>query len=191
MTLNSLKETIRGLNPHDWNQLLMFVVSEERPRREADAIVADTIAELQDSGALEKPDVATLDTPLDSIPLWRDPGTSHALMYKRGDRVKTPAGKVYESIHSGLNHWNPEDPAIPAAVMATQIWRDVSGDYTQPTDSPTPEEDGQPAEYRQPTGASDAYKKGDQVTFQGSVYESLIDSNVWTPTDYPQGWRKL
>ena len=40
----------------------------------------------------------------------------------------------------------------------------------------------------QPTGAHDAYGKGDGVTYNGVKYESLIDANVWSPDDYPSGW---
>jgi len=46
----------------------------------------------------------------------------------------------------------------------------------------------------QPTGAHDAYKKGDRVhfpTITDPVYESLIDANVWSPAIYPAGWKKL
>lgn len=46
----------------------------------------------------------------------------------------------------------------------------------------------------QPTGAHDAYQSGDRVHFPTAtdpVYESLIDANVWSPTAYPQGWKKL
>ena len=43
----------------------------------------------------------------------------------------------------------------------------------------------------QPTGALDAYNTGDHVMFDGSVYESLIDSNTWSPIDYPAGWHKV
>ena len=45
-------------------------------------------------------------------------------------------------------------------------------------------------DFVQPTGAHDAYKKGDKVTFEGAHYVSLIDNNVWSPKDYPQGWQK-
>lgn len=41
----------------------------------------------------------------------------------------------------------------------------------------------------QPTGAHDAYKKGDRVTFNGETYESVIDANVWSPSAYPAGWK--
>ena len=43
----------------------------------------------------------------------------------------------------------------------------------------------------QPTGAGDAYNIGDKVKFEGAVYESLLNANVWSPTAYPAGWTKL
>ena len=46
-------------------------------------------------------------------------------------------------------------------------------------------------EYVQPTGGHDAYKIGDKVTYNGKKYECLIDNCVWTPTDYPQGWKLI
>ena len=51
-----------------------------------------------------------------------------------------------------------------------------------------------PTEYAawvQPTGAHDAYNIGDKVTFEGHLWESLINANVWSPTVYPAGWRDL
>ena len=44
-------------------------------------------------------------------------------------------------------------------------------------------------EFVQPTGAHDAYKKGDKVTFEGKHYISLIDGNVYSPAAYPAGWQ--
>jgi len=32
---------------------------------------------------------------------------------------------------------------------------------------------------------------GDQRDFGGTTYESLIDFNVWSPTQYPQGWQEV
>ncbi|MDX9703989.1 MAG: hypothetical protein RBU23_13235 [Candidatus Auribacterota bacterium] len=46
-------------------------------------------------------------------------------------------------------------------------------------------------EWVQPTGSHDAYNTGDRVLFEGKNYESLIDSNVWSPTGYPQGWKEI
>ena len=45
-------------------------------------------------------------------------------------------------------------------------------------------------EFVQPTGAHDAYKKGDKVTFNGKHYISLIDANVYSPAAYPAGWKE-
>lgn len=48
-------------------------------------------------------------------------------------------------------------------------------------------EDGYP-EWVQPLGASDAYNKDDIVSYNGVLYKSTIDGNVWSPDSYPQGW---
>ena len=43
-------------------------------------------------------------------------------------------------------------------------------------------------EWVQPLGASDAYNTGDIVSYNGTLYRSTIDGNVWSPDTYPQGW---
>ena len=48
-------------------------------------------------------------------------------------------------------------------------------------------EDGYP-EWIQPLGASDAYNKGDIVSYNGTLYKSVIDGNTWSPDGYPAGW---
>ena len=45
-------------------------------------------------------------------------------------------------------------------------------------------------EFVQPTGAHDAYNKGDKVTLEGKHYISLIDGNVYSPAAYPAGWQE-
>ena len=42
--------------------------------------------------------------------------------------------------------------------------------------------------WSQPTGAHDAYSTGDIVDYNGTLYISLIDGNVWAPDVYPAGW---
>lgn len=34
-----------------------------------------------------------------------------------------------------------------------------------------------------------AYMKDDKITYNGKHYQSNIDNNVWSPDDYPAGWR--
>lgn len=43
-------------------------------------------------------------------------------------------------------------------------------------------------EWVQPLGASDAYNTGDIVSYNGNLYQSTIDANVWAPDAYPAGW---
>lgn len=45
-----------------------------------------------------------------------------------------------------------------------------------------------PEEFKQPTGAHNAYMSGDIVNYNGKTYKSLIDNNVWSPDTYPNGW---
>lgn len=56
------------------------------------------------------------------------------------------------------------------------------------------EEPTEPAEeypeYVQPTGAHDCYNTGAKITFKGEKYTCLIDGCVWSPEEYPQGWKK-
>lgn len=42
--------------------------------------------------------------------------------------------------------------------------------------------------WKQPAGAHDAYKTGDIVDYNGTLYRSKIDGNVYSPEAYPQGW---
>ena len=42
--------------------------------------------------------------------------------------------------------------------------------------------------WSRPTGAHDAYNKGDIVNYNGTLYQSLIDGNTYSPEAYPDGW---
>lgn len=42
--------------------------------------------------------------------------------------------------------------------------------------------------WSRPTGSHDAYNKGDIVNYNGLIYESIIDGNVYSPDEYPAGW---
>lgn len=63
---------------------------------------------------------------------------------------------------------------------------------TEPEPTPEPEPEPEPTTYPdwvQPSGAHDAYHTGDIVNYNGTLYISLIDGNVWSPDAYPQGWQ--
>lgn len=49
-------------------------------------------------------------------------------------------------------------------------------------------------EWKQPTGAHDAYYKGNKVTFEGAKYICIAPDGVactWSPTQYPTYWEKV
>jgi hypothetical protein len=90
------------------------------------------------------------------------------------DRV-TVEGKTYASLVNA-NVWKP-----PSAQ-----WQEIdpkTGEPIVPVKTV--------AAWKQPAGAHDAYKAGDQVTFGGKTYASAIDANVWSPTAYPAGWKAI
>ena len=87
--------------------------------------------------------------------------------YATGDRVQYN-GILYKCVqaHTSQADWMPD--ATPA------LWVVVSIDEYP--------------EWVQPTGAHDAYNIGDIVSYNGTLYISLIDANVWSPEGYPAGW---
>lgn len=42
-------------------------------------------------------------------------------------------------------------------------------------------------EWEQPE-STNGYMTGDKVMYNGTVYVSLIDNNIWSPDAYPAGW---
>lgn len=72
--------------------------------------------------------------------------------------------------HTSQDGWEP--PEAPA------LWRKSAGGDIQ--------------EWVQPTGSSDAYNSGDKVSHNGKIWESLIDANVWEPSESASNlWRCL
>ena len=64
--------------------------------------------------------------------------------------------------------------------------------YQEDNEEPTEEEVVEEyPEYVKPTGGHDAHMKGYKTTYKGKKFISLIDNNVWTPDEYPQGWKEV
>lgn len=122
-------------------------------------------------------------------PIWTQPLCA-VDAYNLGDIVSYN-GKLYKSIINA-NVWAPD--VYPAG------WEEYTestsgGDSGETGGSGTTEPETPPTEtipdFVQPTGAHDAYKKGDKVKFEGKVYESLIDANAYSPSAYPNGWKEV
>lgn len=103
------------------------------------------------------------------FPAWK-PDTA----YTADERIRY-GEKLYRCVqaHTSQSDWTPD--VTPA------LWTEVA----KPGEIPV---------WKQPTGAQDAYNKGDRVWYpekNTTVYESTIDNNVWSPADYPQGWMEV
>lgn len=85
--------------------------------------------------------------------------------YVVSDRVQYD-GKLYKCVqaHTGQADWTPD--AAPA------LWVAVSVDEWP--------------EWVQPSGAHDAYNRGDKVSYRGKHYICTADANVYAPGVY--GW---
>lgn len=92
------------------------------------------------------------------------------IVYKVGERIMYE-GKFYKVIseHTSQADWTPN-----VAVSLFVEISDPSIEYP---------------EFKQPTSTETAYMKGDKITFNGAKYISLVDYNVYSPTDYPNNWK--
>jgi hypothetical protein len=102
--------------------------------------------------------------------------------WKAGEKVLIGELRKYADIryvvvqaHTTQVGWEP--PKVPALF----------------TVKPVPQPGQTYPDWKQPTGAQDAYKKGDKVHYVPNDlnYESLIDANVWSPIAYPAGWKQI
>ena len=100
---------------------------------------------------------------VDLFPRW---DADHGV-YLVGDKVKYE-GILYKCLqeHTAQAAWTP--------VAAASLWAKVL----------IPDENVIP-EWEQPD-STNPYMKGDKITYDGKVYESTIDNNVWAPNVY--GW---
>lgn len=111
-------------------------------------------------------------------PIWAQPSGAHDA-YSKGDVVNYN-GTLYESVIDG-NVWSPD--VYPSG------WKSVSGGTVSPEPSPDPGPgETEYPDWVQPSGAHDAYNTGDIVRYNGVLYRSKIDGNVWSPDAYPAGW---
>ena len=122
-------------------------------REEARAII-DALVSLREKVA----DDLALEVPA-LYPAWRE-----GRDYKAGERV-LHGDVLYKVLqaHASQAGWEPnEAPSLFATVLTA--------------------DDGTPLEWVQPD-STNPYMTGDKVTYGGFTWESLVDNNVWEPTE--------
>lgn len=204
--METFLETLEGLDPADYPQAAREIVmrlsdydllqhrlycSDEEPKRrqrEADRgeAQAELVAELQKSGQLSRPATATMEEATeapDTVPAWENPLTDHARMYLQG-AVVTHNGRIWQSTHPGLNHWEPG-----ATGVDERIWADIT-DQVHPTE---PEENtASPGAI--PFGPGLPVQPGDIVEFEGARYRVLsahTTASHWPPTEAHSLFQRL
>ena len=102
---------------------------------------------------------------VDLFPKW-DPNHGS---YLKDEKVKFE-GILYKCLqaHSSQIGWTP--------TAAPSLWAKVL----------IPDENVIP-EWEQPD-STNPYMAGDRVMFEGHIYESAINNNIWSPSAYPGGW---
>lgn len=130
--------------------------------RQLRALIEKASVSLPDEDALEA---------VELFPAWAA-YTAYAAdqRVRYGGSSGTPTPTLYKCVqaHTSQAGWTPDK--TPA------LWTEVA----KPGEIPV---------WRQPTGAQDAYNKGDKVHYpdkDGPVYVSIVDANVWEPGVY--GW---
>ena len=129
------------------------------------AMIEKASVSLPDEDALEA---------VELFPAWAaDTAYAADQRVRYGGSSGSPTPTLYKCVqgHTSQAGWEPDK--TPA------LWTEVA----KPGEIPV---------WKQPTGAQDAYNKGDKVHYpdkDGPVYESTIDANVYSPEAYPAGWR--
>ena len=98
-------------------------------------------------------------------------------------------GKVY-AVGEYLTYGNNAngDPQLYKVVQAHTSQSDWTPDATPSLYEPIGlNTEGYPV-WSKPSGAHDAYNTGDIVDYNGTLYQSTIDGNVYSPEEYPAGW---
>lgn len=101
-------------------------------------------------------------------------------------------GKAYnvnEMFTYGIN--DVGDPQLYRVVQAHTSQSDWKPDATPALYTPIGLNPQGYPKWSRPTGAHDAYNTGDIVDYNGTLYKSLIDGNVWSPEEYPAGWEEV
>ena len=107
------------------------------------------------------------------VPMLFDDFDGNGVAYEVGKRVlyNDILYKVIQA-HTSQADWTPATaPSLFAKVINETI-------------------DGSIPEFEQPD-STNPYMKGNKVKFNGKIYESVIDNNVWSPTAYPSGWKEV
>ena len=107
-------------------------------------------------------------------------------------REKAKPENSYASLQEQIDELYSELNTLKSTVEGMSALKEavekLGETVEQPTEPPIAEEY---PEYVQPTGAHNAYKIGDKITFNGKKYICKLDNCVWSPSEYPSAWEEV
>lgn len=114
-------------------------------------------------------------------------------MYVMGELTEDEMKQLLEQAQDNAK---PDDSYAPLAdrVKAVEEWETIIEERLNKLESGSSTDLGKPGdewpEYKQPTGAHDAYRVGDKITYNGKHYTCVLAGCVCPPDIYPQGWQE-
>ena len=113
-----------------------------------------------EQAAASLPDADAVATP-EMFPRWKS-----GIVYEIGDRI-CYVETLYKCVqaHTSQDDWTPNTTPALWTIVTIEEW----------------------PEWKQPSGAQDAYMTGDKVSYNNQHWVSTADNNVWEPGVY--GWR--
>lgn len=110
-----------------------------------------------------------------------------------GAALKMP--EVFPRWNGNSKEYVKDDKVLYDGVLYKVLQNHTSQEGWTPTSAPSLfakvlTSEGEILDWEQPS-STNPYMKGDKVRYNGKVYESLIDNNVWAPDAYPLGWKEI
>lgn len=110
-----------------------------------------------------------------------------------GAALKMP--EVFPHWSGNSKEYVKDDKVLYNDVLYKVLQNHTSQEGWTPTSAPSLfakvlTSEGEILDWEQPD-STNPYMKGDKVRYNGKIYESVIDNNVWSPEAYPQGWKEI
>ena len=110
-----------------------------------------------------------------------------------GAALKVP--ELFPQWNGNSKEYVKDDKVLYDGVLYKVLQNHTSQEGWTPTSAPSLfakvlTSEGEILDWEQPS-STNPYMKGDKVKFNGKIYESVIDNNVWSPDAYPAGWKEV
>lgn len=162
--------------------------------------IDDLITQLEDYIKTQKtPEMIAVDEANEERDIFKEREQQANAKYEEAQQVITNIMDLFEPWEPGQNYLT--DTILNHGDRIYKVLQDHTSQadwvpdeahslYVDITTRQIGEETGEVQEWEQPSSVN-PYMMNDKVKYNGNVYKSTIDINVWSPSDYPQGWEMI